>query len=219
MDTTVDVDRSLRTRHAKIGTIYSPGGILSEWGEPELQHETAEKIADVLIGSELLPRPKDGEDRILIVSPSANKGINEHVLQQRLGDHYKVISGDIAEVKRLAGNTADPVRLDASFLPFPDESTDVIFDIMGAAWHEAADDLSNADSHGKRIRDLFRRYYKKLTERGIIIVDDDASLNDKGTTGSHIDDAISGGSPMEGFEGPLLIGSGHFQFRVYKKKP
>lgn len=215
-------DKELIGRHKKVKQEYTPETKLAqEWAEmtPE-SLETAEKTAETIISANILSAPLNPQDVPVLVSLSSNVGITEKVLAEKLGKSYRVIAGDIANVKRIPSD-AIPMQFDASFLPFRENSIAAMIDFQGAIWHEAYDDLTkgyNATTKADNLLDIFARLRTSLIEGGVIIVDDPEHfpLAAIGTT-SKIDQILRlTGEKIEGFEISTL-GENNRRLRVYKK--
>lgn len=167
-----------------------------------------------MIESRILPTPATPQENIIIVSTSSNRGIIEGELASQLGPQYKIVAGDITNISREA-NKASPVRLDALFLPFIDNSIDVIIDILGAAWYEANFDLLNPALRGLNTKKLFLEYRNKLSDRGMVIIDESPNITPI-ATGELINQALEL-ADIDGFKTPVITGKKPYQFRVYYK--
>jgi len=215
-------DKELIGRHKTVKEEYAPGTKRGqEWAEmTPVSLKTAEEIAETIIFANILPAPLNPQDVLVLVSLSSNVGINERVLAEKLGNSYKVIAGDVADVQRLPSG-ATPMRFDASFLPFKENSIAAMTDFQGAIWHEAFEDLTkgyNQKTEADNLIDIFARLKPSLREGGVIIVDDPEHflLAMIGTT-SKIDQILTlTGEKIEGFE-VSTIGEGNRRLRVYKK--
>lgn len=172
-------DRALIKRHGKVAEEYAPGTPLAnEWGVVRKEHiKAAGEIANTILSANILPVPLDSNDAPLIVSLSSFVGLNEGVLAEKirqLGLPYRVIAGDISNVKRLKSK-AIAVRFDASFLPLQKNSIAAMIDLQGAIWHEAYHDLKsgyNGETTSTNLLDIFTRLKPSLRKEGVIIVDD-----------------------------------------------
>lgn len=219
----IERNEELIARHKEIKKKYTPGAKYArEWGKINLQNiKIAEEIAETITSANILPAPLNSQDVPTLVSLSSNVGINEKALAKKLGNSYKVIAGDIANVKRVTSG-ARPMQLDASFLPFRPDSISAIIDLQGAIWHEAYEDLIkgyNTKTEAKNLLDIFARLRPSLREGGIIIVDDPGSFPEIviGTGSGKIDHLLEvTGEKIAGFE-VSTIGEGARRLRVYKK--
>lgn len=159
----IPMDKYRRLSHLARAKCYSPSGNYSKWG---WRTDRARAQAEVLIKSKILPEPK-GEEKVVILSPSANASGAEFIMQKVLGNKYVVIASDLEDVARV-DNSIRPLRADASFLPFPDESVNVIYDWLGALWYEAHTANRNRNED---VPLLFQEYSRVLKKGGIIVVD------------------------------------------------
>ncbi len=219
-------DKELIERHKKVKEDYSPGTKLAKtWGEMRPDHQkTASEITDTIVSSNILPSPINSEDVPILVSLSSNVGLTEKTLSEKLGKSYKVIAGDISDVKRVQSE-AIPIRFDASFLPFKPESISAMIDFQGAIWHEAFHDFAvgynTGNTNADNLLDIFARLRKSLREGGVIIIDDPRwfPLSAISTGIGKIDGLLKGkGAEIPGFE-VSTIGEDERRLRVFKKVP
>lgn len=203
----------LREHLKKIKIMYEPRGRKADWGDPNaIIEKDALLTADILRWSGIIPHPNGTGNKINILSPSSNNGLYEVMLSETLGPDYEVIAGDIAAITRIQLGQTRHLQLDANFLPFPDQSIDVVFDRQGALWHAATLDIPNVNS--LLTLELFREFHRILKQGGVLITDQ--RILTYFFTGPLLDHALMGQSP-NGFERPRLIGADCWQYRVYKK--
>ncbi len=197
-------EKKLRLRHLINTEPYEEEGSFEKWG---WSVEAAKSQALVLLQSEVLPKPKNGE-KVIIFSPSANASATESILQDVLGNSYEVVSGDLADVVRV-DKTTRPIRADASFIPFANNSIDVVYDNLGAMWYEAHQ--SESEKTTTHIENLFKEYGRVLRENGMVVVD--------GSTAHLIDNAMIGRNGIEGFFYRDFHNLNNLSLRVYYKIP
>ncbi len=155
-------DKEILDRHRNIAQAYSSGGVLEGWGDTIKEIPlVAQEIADTIVSSGILPQSLGNKDKSFFISLSANSGLYEKALAEKLSKSYKIIAGDIANVK-IVQSEAEPVRLDASFLPFKPESVAAMLDLKGAIWHEACKDLENNST--ENVLEIFARLRTTLQE-------------------------------------------------------
>jgi ribosomal protein L21 len=206
---------ALMERHNSYALMYEGGGVLDSW-ENKLVRTRAKRWLRGLIASRILPTPDQVGGEVQVVSASANKGEFEKHLKKRLGKGYRVWAGDIAKIERVEGSQAKSVQLDASFLPFRDESVHVLIDFLGALWHEAYAD-ERAGKRGEKTTNLetiIDHYRKKISPGGVLIVDASGSRTDKATMVRVRE--VLGTEELPGFEPPdKIVGD---QLYVYRKR-
>lgn len=161
-------DQITRFRHLLISLDYNPDGYHENWSHSK---KIAEKRSNFLSKSGVLPKPSNGKE-ITILSPSANTGLVEAYLQKKLGPGYRVLAGDLSTAEPF-DKSIKHFRLDAGFLPFKEESIDVIYDDEGASLFESA--LDKGYGTKSFTENLFTEYHRVLEPNGILIVDGQAA--------------------------------------------
>lgn len=172
-------EKHQRLRHLMEVHPYNKG---NNWQDYGLDISHAMLTSDALIKTGFIPAPTAGR-KTLIFSAASNASLMEHIMQKSLGDEYRVIAGDLANVKRLS-KSESPIRADDMFLPFPENSLDAVIDYMGASWYEANEDIAKkGKTH--HIDELYREYRRVLRPgRPLIVEQFTANMVDKGNNGS-----------------------------------
>lgn len=203
-------------RHKTIRANYSEKGKRGEYGLEDAKRIRAEQRAIALVESGILPQPLDNQ-KLRLLSPSANRGMAESILQEKLRDTYDVIAGDIADVIRYA-EVPNRIQVNAALLPFRDKSITAIYDMGGAVYYEARNDRQER-TRGKYVKELIEGYKKVLNTGGLLIVDDRNPTSTDGTTssGEMINLFYGSNGLIDGFAPPQSIGENETHMRVYKK--
>ncbi|HUW24102.1 MAG TPA: class I SAM-dependent methyltransferase [Patescibacteria group bacterium] len=129
---------------------YSPGGVLENWESLRNEEET-QALSEFI---KRLSLPLSGENKIRILSPSANKAGFERRLAECLGAPYQLVCGDISLVKPVDKETF--IHLDARKVPFADKSFSLICDFLGAAYYDP---------------EALKEYFRLLVPGGGVILD------------------------------------------------
>lgn len=229
------VDKSHRELNTALTHTYGRSGDLKNWGTHEVNEIIATEIPQLLLQSNLLPKPELGK-KIHVVSPSANRGVNENSLRGALGNEYIIHAGDLSEVLPIKKKGVNHFRADGEYLPFAKGSIGCVLDFLGISWYKSVQDffekirkgtnpfstpIPKGELEGFIVKELFTRWHELLMPGGIIIVDDNqtisqSSVNAFGTTGQFIDMTTKSGR-IPGFLDPIHVPGENIGLRIYKK--
>lgn len=229
------VDKPHRELNLALAKTYGNSGDLKNWGTHEANEIIATEIPQLLLQSNLLPKPGQGR-KTHIVSPSANKGVNESSLRDAFGDEYIIHAGDLSEAIPIKKMGVNRFRADGEYLPFAKESIGCIIDFLGISWYKSVQDMFEKMRVGMNplsspipaeylggfiVKELFEKWRERLIPGGIVVVDDsqtisNSTINAFGTTGQFIDMVTKTGK-IPGFLDPVHIPGVNIGLRIYKK--
>ena len=150
-------------RLEKMDRIYGGAeGDLGKWGRTKEYIRFQNNLADLIIDNGLLSNDSE-HPRKRVLSVSANSGLGENILQQRLKDQVKVIVADLV-IPKTRYEEGNRILHDARRLPIRCESTDILIDTMGALWYEGTE-------RGGDMRALLEEYLRVLDTGGLLVID------------------------------------------------
>lgn len=172
-------------KSSKLENTYNEGGSLYHWYDIKLNQRGTLWLIRAF--EELLSKKLLGEKRLVIISPSANKGKYEKRLFEFLNDKgitSKFIVTDI----NLIDNHEENIKNEKSEYIFLNESndakdianiikkvgedkTDVILDFEGCLWYIKEFNWYKNEQCVDDITDVLKRYNEVLNSGGLIIVD------------------------------------------------
>ena len=197
---------------------YEAGEWRSSWSKLDTRYRVEALLTIAILKmSQAVPKPAS-DRKIIFLSPSANNGYIEGLMQKTWGNKYLIIAADLVDVNKLSrgfiGRGAKPLRSDGARLPFANSSVDLIFDRAGAMYYEAKWDRENPQNNGSNTLQLFETYRRVLRPGSPLIIDQNTSYDN--STGPLVDDALHGQKP-KGFGEPFVIGFLTWQYRIYQK--
>lgn len=173
----------------KLQNKYSKGGCIYNWYDTTLKLKGTlwlKNTFDQLQKKELI----NNDDKLVIISPSANKGTYEkelfnHMCQKNMhskfivtdlnliDDYEQSFNNDYGEFIYLHEKN-DAREVKQILNKVGESKADIIIDIEGCLWHFKEDNWFHKKKCIKLITDAFEKYYEVLQENGLIIIDNRA---------------------------------------------
>jgi hypothetical protein len=167
---------ALQLIHRFTVPMYNSNGTLSRWYSGNLKVVKPSYVADWF--NAFIPQHVGDKERLIIASPSANRGVHELSIFDGLRNTYDVnfIASDLADIPDHVGSVnyessvfkyvpnRNALDLAAVLSENGVTSVDVIFDMKGALWHSSL--------HKKlKTKDVLDVYKSVLSENGVIVTD------------------------------------------------